>query len=415
MYPEENNVVTLHTDSLPPQQNDDSINMVENLSLVRLLINDLQQVHVENIKDTLHRKFQVSLLPYIGTNHSLSAITVNDYSLNLIAGYNMGTTKLEVGGFLNIDRNNVSHWQFAGFGNLNGGSITGGQFAGFFNYNGQQSNGLSAAGFCNVFNKYQSGVQLAGFTNVCLDSSKSFAASGFANIMMKKTTGMKAAGFANVSLKQSNGFHVAGFSNVGLKNHNGVQLSGFANVCLDTIRGMQISGFINYAKCVKGVQLGVINFSDTCSGVPIGLFNFSRKGYHKFEISADEVFYLNVAFRTGVKRFYNIVTAGVDPRNFVRPLHYYGYGIGTSQRLGRKLDLDFDITMNQIAKAGALEHFNTLNKVALTFDIHLNKYFSIAVGPVANVLLLNIKDRNFTYFNNNVAPLLQLYSNCHKQ
>lgn len=407
LYPEINATMAMPITADKERNNTDTINEIDNMALVQLLLNEMESTHVKNISDTLHRKLQVSLLPFIGTNHSLSGVTVNEFSFNLIAGYNMGTSKVELGGFLNIDRGDVKSWQLAGFGNLNGGNTKGLQAAGFFNFNNGTTQGINAAGFFNFFNHYHQGLQLAGFANIDADSCNGFAAAGFTNIICRKSDGLLMAGFANVAIKDITGFALSGFSNVALKNSKGVSVAGFSNICVDTLRGVQIAGVINYAKCVKGVQLGLFNFSDTCSGVPIGLFNFSRKGYHKLEISADEVFYLNVAFRTGVKRFHNIVTAGVDPRNFVRPLHYYGYGIGTTQRLGRRLDLDFDITMNQIAKAGALEHFNTLNKVALTLDISLNKYFSIAAGPVANVLLLNIDDRNFTYFNNNVAP----YSN----
>ncbi|MBK8847452.1 MAG: STN domain-containing protein [Bacteroidetes bacterium] len=110
---------------------DSAQNSIDNFALVKLLTSELEQVHSQNIKDTMHRRFQVSFLPYIGTNMHLSGQVVNDVSLNILGGYNMGVTGTEVGLFMNMNRGDVKKIQVAGFGNINGGHTSGFQAAGF--------------------------------------------------------------------------------------------------------------------------------------------------------------------------------------------------------------------------------------------------------------------------------------------
>ncbi|HEY9487176.1 MAG TPA: sigma factor [Chryseosolibacter sp.] len=62
------------------------------------------------------------------------------------------------------------------------------------------------------------------------------------------------------------------------------------------------TGILNVAPKVNGTQIGLINVADIVRGVPIGLMSLVWKGYHKIEISADEIFYNNLSFRTGVRQ-----------------------------------------------------------------------------------------------------------------
>ena len=52
--------------------------------------------------DTIYRNWQVSLLPYIGTNRQLSGNVVNKYSYNIFAGYSMGVRVMEVSSELGV-------------------------------------------------------------------------------------------------------------------------------------------------------------------------------------------------------------------------------------------------------------------------------------------------------------------------
>lgn len=107
----------------------------------------------------------------------------------------------------------------------------------------------------------------------------------------------------NYNVDSVTGVSVAGLGNNCLNNHVGVQVGGLYNYTQNTITGIQVAGLYNYARKVNGVQIGFLNVSDTCNGVPIGFLSFVKNGYHKIEFSADELFYTNIAFRTGNKLF----------------------------------------------------------------------------------------------------------------
>jgi hypothetical protein len=118
----------------------------------------------------------------------------------------------------------------------------------------------------------------------------------------------------------------------------------------------------------------------------LGFFSFVLKGYHKIEISADEVFYTNLAFRTGTSHFYNIFTAGVKPDTFEDDeTHWtFGYGIGTAPRLTRWLSFNIDLTANQIVKGDNFEAINLLNKAFLGLEFEPVKKVALAIGITLN-------------------------------
>ena len=196
--------------------------------------------------------------------------------------------------------------------------------------------------------------------------------------------------------------HVAGFSifltrishctgrridNVTTGDFKGAQVSGLLNFTLRALEGAQVSGLLNYATRVRGAQVGIINATDSIHGVPIGLISFVLKGYHKIEVSADEIFYTNVAFRTGVRQFYNILTAGAKPNTFDDEETYwtFGYGIGTAPRLSRTLSLNVDLTANQVVYGGqSIEAINMINKLYLGLDFQIVKNFGVTFGVTLN-------------------------------
>ena len=81
--------------------------------------------NVQNISDTLYRDIQISLLPFVGSNNGLSGNTINNYSINMLGGYSLGTRQIELGFFFNIDRGDVSWLQIGGVGNLVGRNVYG--------------------------------------------------------------------------------------------------------------------------------------------------------------------------------------------------------------------------------------------------------------------------------------------------
>ena len=321
-------------------------------------------VNVKNIKDPIYRDFQVSFVPFVGTNHKLSGNVINGYSFNILGGYSMGTTKAEFGGLFNIDRGDVSYAQFAGLFNTVGGRTYGGQFA----------------GLGNLTRKKVEGGQFAGLFNANLDS----------------VNAGQFAGLFNVNGRASEGAQLAGLFNIQPSYYKGAQVAGLFNVATHQMYGTQVAGLVNYAHNIHGGQIGLINYADSIRGVPLGLMSIVSKGYHKIEFSADEVFYVNAAFRTGVRQFYNILQAGVKPESFdgsVNPgspnpdqenIWAFGYGIGTAPKLTNWLYLNVDLTTSQVNRGSFTNSISLLNKLYLGFDFQVARKFSITAGATLN-------------------------------
>jgi hypothetical protein len=329
---------------------------------------------VQNIRDTLYREFQASLLPFVGTNGHLSGNVINDYSFNLFGGYSLGTRQMEIGGFFNFDRGDVGWLQLAGFGNMVGGNVFGLQAAGFVNINGGTTHAVQFAGFNNINFKEFDGAQAAGF----------------ANINLKAADGVLAAGFANVANGKSRGVQVAGFLNLHVGDYDGPQVAGFANIATGKIRGSQIAGFLNYGGHVRGTQLAFINIADSLTGVPVGFLSYVNHGYHKLELSADEAFPVNLAFRSGVRKFYNILHAGFQPENAFGNndnVWTFGYGLGTARKLTRWWFVNIDVTSQHVNKAKFTEALSSLNKVHIGFDFQLLPKLSVYAGATVNAYL----------------------------
>lgn len=329
--------------------------------------------NIENIRDTLYRDVQVSILPFVGTNGRLSGNVINEYSINFLGGYSLGTRQIELGFITNIDRGNVSFLQLAGIGNIVGGEVIGIQGSGFFNLNGGDTKAIQGTGFANInFGDFQ-GVQ----------------ASGMANINLESANGVMAAGMFNYSNGRSVGFAVAGMANIHVGDFKGPQIAGFTNINSGgTLKGSQISGFFNYGNKVHGTQIGFINVADSLSGVPVGFLSIVKHGYHQLEVSADEVFYTNLAFRSGVRKFYNIIFAGIQPQSMNQtgtdPVWTFGYGLGSARRVSRWLHLNIDLTSQHVNKGGFTTELSSLNKLQMGFDFRLARGLSIYAGGTLN-------------------------------
>jgi hypothetical protein len=347
--------------------------------------------NVENIRDTLYRDIQISLLPFIGSNGRMSGNIINDYSINMFGGYSMGTRSIELGFFFNIDRGDVSFMQIAGFGNMNGGSMIGAQASGFFNFNGGEVKAL----------------QLTGFTNVNMEDFQGVQAAGLANINLSSADGVKAAGLMNISNGNSVGVSAAGFGNFHRGNFKGPQIAGFTNISTrGTVKGTQVAGFYNHAHKVYGTQIGFLNYADSLTGVPIGFLSIVKHGYHKLELSADESFYSNIAFRSGVRQFYNILTVGYNPKTQIGSdaMWTFGYGIGTARKITRWWHFNIDVTSQHVNKGGFTTELSSLNKLNLGFDFRLAKGFSIYAGGTLNAFFTKTTYSDYPVMFSDIQP-----------
>jgi hypothetical protein len=359
-----------------------------------------QAVNIENISDTMYRTAQFSIAPFVGTNGKLGGNVINDYSLNLFGGYSLGNRKVEIGGMFNTIRGNLQGFQAAGLFNGVGGyvegvqiaglgngaldSVRGVQVAGLANVNGRSGTGARIAGLSNFMNEGSSAALVAGLFNFVIGEQRGPQLAGIFNYTTENVRPVQIAGLFNFSAASVNGVQLGGIFNMAEKDVFGVQISGILNMAPKTMRGMQI-GLINFAKWSYGSQLGLINISTETKGIPVGFISIVGKGYHKLEISADEIFYTNLAYRTGKREFYNIITVGANPSTFEKPqtLWTFGYGVGTAPRLTKGVALNLDITSSQIV-AGKIEEINLLNRVYGGFDFQITKGFSITAGITLN-------------------------------
>jgi hypothetical protein len=372
----------------------------------------VRQANLVNIDDTLYRDAQFSIVPFIGTNHALSGNVINDYSLNLLGGYSLGVRKFELGGIFNTVRGDVhgiqiagtfnavagsvSGVQLAGMFNANRGPTNGAQIAGVFNFNWGESRYLSLAGMFNFARHTSRAVQVAGIGNLSLEQQESPQLAGLFNFSARDASA-QLAGVYNFAAKNVHGWQGAGVLNFAGKEVTGAQTAGVLNFAGKGINGVQIAGVLNYATRVRGAQLGLINVADSVKGVPIGFLSFVMKGYHKVEVSADEIFYTNVAFRTGVKNFYNIFMAGAKPSTFGNDATFwaFGYGVGTAPKLSRKLFLNIDVTSQQIAQGNDVQRLNMINKIFLGVDYQVLRKMSFTAGLTLNGYLTDTRKEGY--------------------
>lgn len=212
---------------------------------------------------------------------------------------------------------------------------------------------------------------------------------GAFNITRVYMQGFQAAGVANINNGRADGVQAAGVLNLQRGKFRGAQVSATANVSLRKMKGIQLAPVFNYARNLRGMQIGFVNVADTLSGVPLGFISYVKRGYHKLEFSADEIFYTNVAFRTGTYKFYNIFTFGIKPENYAgeedrRTEWTIGYGFGIAPRLFNWLHLNVDLTSNQLSKGEFTPVINLLNKAYLGLEFQPFDQIGIALGVTLN-------------------------------
>lgn len=331
------------------------------------------------------RLAQISLLPYLGTNAMESDEITNKVSVNVLWGTNGGVDGLEVGGLVNTVRKDVRGMQIAGLGNTVGGDVEGTQIGGLFNVNQGSTKGAQLAG---IINKTRTGdaAQLAGI----------------ANLSKEDYQGLQLGGIFNHSGGKAEGTQIAGLFNYAY-GKTGTQVSGLFNVAGDVNAG-QVSAIFNKGETVKGSQLALINISDTISGTPLGLLNIVKKGYNRFEVSAHDVLYANLALKLGAHKFYNIFHLGArwdklkpgEPDAVPGTYMSWGlgYGIGNTAILSPRLLMNFELVAVQINEQEYwTRELNLLNQLRVTFDFHQpGKRFSFFAGPVGNVMVSKVRN-----------------------
>lgn len=333
----------------------DSIS-VQRTGVGKVLLSAKQKIQSLNLRNFFTtRPFQFSVTPGLSTHGKMSAQVVNNFSFNLFGGYTAGTNGLEIGGLFNIDKKDVKYLQAAGLFNSVGGQVK--------------------------------GLQIAGINNLVFDSVKGLQAAGINNLVKGRMNGLQIAGVYNHVADSVSGMQVAGIGNFSNKKMSGIQVAGIANVGRKKVDGVQVAGIINYAKKLKGVQIGLINIADTSSGYSIGLINIILKGYHKLSFFANEIQNINGAFKTGNRKLYSILQAGLNVGDN-NQVYSFGYGLGSEFSLNKKKSLSINPELSsQYLYLGSWDYLNLLNKFSLNLNLTLNKYVSFYAGPSFSVYL----------------------------
>ncbi|MBL4704171.1 MAG: hypothetical protein JKY54_06600 [Flavobacteriales bacterium] len=371
--------ITLKPEVAAPTQQLES--KIDSLGVIRFFLNKHILNNIQNVILSEERDFQISFLPFAGTNRRMSGKVTNKISINVLAGYSYGLNGFEVGGLVNMVRDSAIGLQMAGLGNFVGGEIKATQLAGLFNIGKSKFSGVQIAGLGNFVGGEVKATQLAGLFNIGKSKFSGVQIAGLANIVSDTVEGAQIAGLINLAADTITGIQIAGLANFTSGTIEGAQFSGLANFA-KTVKGSQVTGLLNYTKKLNGLQIGFINIADTVEkGLTLGFFNYVKSGFHQFEISGSDYMHGNLSFKTGTHQFYSIFTGGYY-HNENKPLWSYGYGFGTQINMGKRFYANIEATSQQINPTVAWEDgLNLLNDLAINFGINIGK-MSINAGPV---------------------------------
>lgn len=164
------------------------------------------------------------------------------------------------------------------------------------------------------------------------------------------------------------------------------KLAGFTNIAKSEIEGIQAIGFFNYAKSLKGMQIGFLNVTDSIEkGMMIGFLSFAKNGCHKWQLESNEVSQLDLAFKTGSNSFCNIISAGTTVKD--ESLYWnFGYGIGSQVYFNKSEGLNIYLSFRQINKNKFTADLNILTKLKSSFFYQFHKHLTVYGGPSLNLL-----------------------------
>ncbi len=383
--------------------------------LANLFISSLHELNNLNVSDSIHRRFQISLLPFIGTNHRMSGNVVNDVSINALVGYSRGNNGVEIGGVGNFTRENSVGLQIGGVFNIVKSNVKGLQIGGVFNHvvdslQGFQISGIwnyahasrainQTAGVVNLAPRGSVVSQIAGVVNMANDI-KSSQIAGIVNVA-DSVKGGQIAGIVNLA-HSIKGAQIAGIVNVA-DSINGVQIAGIVNVA-DSINGVQIASIVNKSRKIKGIQIGLFNHADTLKGLQIGLINYAKiGGYQALELSINELNNVNLAYKSGNRLLYIALIAGIKSVSNT-PVWTYGYGIGTLPKLNNWSDVNVEALHRHVNVGAYSDRRQEWLQLGAYWNIHLGKRFTVSFGPNYNALLMDKSAPSFAENREKIFP-----------
>jgi hypothetical protein len=209
-----------------------------------------------------------------------------------------------------------------------------------------------------------------------------------------ETKGVEIGGVYNINRHSSN-VQIAGVFNY-TPNGKSTQFTNIFNIG-DTahVQAAGIWNFANKSKCqIAGVvnitkkgkfQIGLVNIRDTADGFSFGLVNIVKQGgIMEAGIETDEFVHTAVTFRTGVRRLYTKVSIGY---NYLDHFWSVGSGVGTSIRLARNLNLNFELTYSSLNN-DVLGYY-ALTQISPVLSYRFARHFKFYIGPSLNLYVQN--------------------------
>ena len=146
----------------------------------------------------------------------------------------------------------------------------------------------------------------------------------------------------------------------------------------------QLAGVVNITKKGK-FQFGLVNVRDTADGLSLGLINIVKQGgIMEAGIESDEFVHTAIAIRTGVRRLYTKIAVGY---NYIENFWTVESGFGTSVRLAKNLNINFELT-HATASNDVLGWYS-LTQFSPVLNYRFANHFKVYVGPSLNLHVQN--------------------------
>jgi len=329
---------------------------------------------------------QISFVYPLGTSGKNSIYHQYNFSLNILTGSVGSVVGCEIGGLFNANKSYVKGFQVAGLGNAAKGDVQGMQAAGLMNIS-KDMEGFQAAGLFNIAKANVRGMQAAGLFSTS-NQMDGYQLSGLFNTT-KKVKGLQTAGIFNTS-----------------SSLKGVQISAIFNSNSEDLKGVQIASIFNKTKKLNGFQLGLVNIIDTIeSGASMALVTIIRKGYYdEVEISVADYMNIGVAYKGGVKQFYNIASIGY---NFIEEeLLVFGLGIGHIKEIDSKYSFQPELIWNSYFPVD-FKNTRYTDIINLKFGIvrNFNKKLALSFSPGIYVGFKTLKDGKYGHEHSPIKPV----------
>jgi uncharacterized protein YjbI with pentapeptide repeats len=323
----------------------------------------------------IHRPVTFSFFPPISSNGMEYWKVQTNFSFSIIGGAVGQLEGFELASVFSIEKDRSRGVQISGVFNLIDNSFEGIHLAGGANIVGKSLRGWQIAGGANIAGETGMGIQLAGGANIVGEDFKGIQLTGGANITGENFTGLQISGGANI---------------VG-KDMRGLQITGGANIVGEEMNGLQIAP-VNIAKSVKGFQLGVVNISENMEGEALGVVTIAGNGQFHINAWADEVAPVNLGFKLGTRRIYNLWGLGIKPFGDTVLLISTG-GLGWHLPLNQYF-MNLEVTGSSIRRGFSFKEWeNTiLSRLRVIGGWQVLPKLAITAGPTLSVYVSTARD-----------------------